>query len=285
MVNNLHRNYLLRLILGLICIVVSIIFSINYFTLNGTAKDVQDLWDKFYPNIRLDWAVLTESKLKNYMSCGKMNPWYSMVIRTAFDRWRLRLIAPEVFDNIMDDYERGLWISPKREIWTKLFNDFDQQWLRARRESVQKLQDLKMNDSLVVLKRQRDKIKIEFSGLPMTTQLGTYIRLVADTETKYLPKSAPRILWATEKVPVFAAHRRRLGLWLPIDGAPEGLQRFKINVDMSWEPDWMAPGTKAHSLCFISEGVEHWKNVNVEFEDSPFLKPFETDIKLSLNVF
>ncbi len=257
---------------GILCIVASLVLSFFYFSQKNTFKETMKQFKMFYPKIKPGWFFLSESELKSKINSGNMNEWDNMVIRAALNRWRIRNIATETFDNIMNDYQKGLWKVPKKNVWEETFQDFDNTWLKNRNKFLINNNKFIFDDSNTTINKINSRFEIKFSDRPLTAQIGSVIRLVVETDSKYFPRESPRILWATNKISMYTSHHRRLGLLISEETISDNFIKFKIEADMSWEPDWMADGVRLISLQYTSSGAENWKIIKIEFDDSPLLK-------------
>lgn len=267
-------------IVGILALLASAFLSVTYFTHGDSRADIRKQWTEFYPRVRPGWAELKPSEI-DYAFNNNPDVWTTLAVRTAYGRWRLRDAAPEAFDRIMTDYERGWWFAPNREIWSSKFQMWDEAWLEMRVKTLTSATSSSDREALdrklaVAYERPDDgRLVIRFPGRPTTPEVGTRIRLVVDVLPGDLPAQPVKVYWETERAPGMAAHRRRLATWSEIDGAPEGRQRIAIDLDLSWEPVWIYSGSIPRGLHVRVPGtnVGRWETVTVEFGDSEWLRP------------
>jgi len=259
-------------LLGLAALFAAAVLSVYYFRYDDSLTDVRRQWGMFYPNLRPGWALLRESEI-DYAFNTNPDMWTTLAVRTAYGRWRLRNVAPEAFDQIMDDYDRGWWLSPNRDVWEKKFSEYDSNWIAERQGRLADPKGIEDRTRAVVEQTTTNTLLIRFPGRPLTADTGTLLRLIVDATPNEAPTAPIYLYWETEKASGRASQRRRMATWHLVDGAPEGKQRVIVEVDLSWEPVWMYSESRVRGLHYRAPSAERWTFVRMEFGDSPLLRP------------
>ncbi|MFH0795231.1 MAG: hypothetical protein V2A74_14500 [bacterium] len=255
---------------GWIACGAAVVLAIYYFTVGNTFTDIARQVRGFYGGLRPGWALLRESEVRGTLLSGNADGWHTLVVRAALDRWRLRTLAHEPFDNIMSDYARGWWIEPNREVWERLFRENDARWLDERRRALEE-----STSPFVVEKPPAEGLatgllRIRFPAATDAARIGSRVRIVIEGG-KTPPPRLLAVYWETDKAPGLSQYRRRLALVSPPSDAASGPKRYTAELDFSWEPAWLAPGVHSGALYLAAPGAESWKVLSLTGDDSPLL--------------
>ena len=245
-----------------------------YFSVPDTRQQMETLRKQTAPWFKLGWIRLDEGEIRATLAGAKVDSWHTLVVRTALDRWRLRTVAKEPFDNLMSDYARGWWSCPPAASWVSLFEENDRAWRESRREAQRS----------GVLDQAAQKISAKPDGADTllismppcaTSDLGSLAVFHFSSQRNDIPgDAAPNVLWQTSAAHGFSALRRRLAM-VKLDETTSGSQtvKFELEVDLSQEPAWLAPNSSVGSFMITSPNAHKWTLQGMGFGDHPQLRP------------
>jgi hypothetical protein len=240
-----------------------------YFTAPGAAGEEWVGTDGFYGRWRTEWVRRDAADYESVIRTAKPDRWASMVIRTAMTRWRLWDDAPELWQNLMMNYARGSLGARDKEFWTRFMRGWDGAWhdLRGRAEKAGKVIH---GQGPEMISRPEDGLLIlHFPAKVRTVQVGTMIRLVVDAPPGTEPAPEASVYWQTKQMLGTVPERRLLALMHEVPGAPAGLKRFAMDIDLSSEPAWLAPQAEPQRFFIRTPHTERWQPVGVEFGTEP----------------
>lgn len=262
------KNIFIKKSAGIVCIILSLILSINYFTFKDTAEALKKLNHSFYARLNMKWFKTGKEALSESIRSVTATPWQTVIIRSAYGRWRLKSIAPEAFGNLMQYYENSLFLLPSAKDFNEIFTASDKKWLSARKE---KLLTSGEEIKYTVIHEESGLYEIKFPPFTYISSLGSMIRITVDMPAGELPYSKFRLLWCTDKSAYYDGYRSRIGLCLP-EVQPLGEKnRYTIEFDMSWEPSWISSDLRIQKILFT--GVKNFKIFKLDFTDSCHLQP------------
>ncbi|MGI8905269.1 MAG: hypothetical protein ACR2IE_02120 [Candidatus Sumerlaeaceae bacterium] len=259
-----------RTLAGITALVASTALSAYYFFgVENGVRSAGDPWRNFYSLLHPGWIKLSEQEIRDVLRKGNAEPMTLLAIRTALGRWRLKDIAPEAFPNVMHNYQQGLWLTDDVDAWTRALQWLDENWKDARRRAHLSAQPVPPPS---ITREGTDGLIIVFPEGTSAHQLGSRLRIAADAPPNVVPEQAPKIYWETEQAAGVSPYRRRLTAWdVSTTTTAAGMHRVSLELDLSWEPFWIAPGVRPKALHLRNPGASKWRNIAAEFDDSPLL--------------
>lgn len=218
------------------------------------------------------WFRLSDGDLEKSLRDGILDRWTLQVVRAPLGRWRLRPMTTAPFDNIMADYSRGLWSVPLKPVWEREFSKLDSLWCMRRKRAV--TAGLAMTTIAPPdggrLSQRFMEVRFPASGFDVA-EIGSLIELRAT-----LPRgtSATQPVWMewefANSLTSSSISRRQCTVRL--DGSTSDDQlSILAEADLSWEPNWMAPGTVLRSIRWTCDSFERWTINHIAFGDSRLL--------------
>lgn len=263
---------LTRTVAGMAALTCSTALAAYYFF--GMENGVQSAaapWCDFYSQLISGRLKLDEPELRGVLQKGDAEPMTLLALRTALGRWRLRSTAPEAFSNVMRDYQHGVWSTASLQHWEQTFEWLDRGWLDARRTQARDQQSL---PTPAIFPEGADGLLIRLPGTTLACQLGSVLRVRAELPDSSMVDDTPKLYWQTQQANAISQYRRRLGsVDVSTTVTAGGHREAVIQFDFSWEPFWISPGVQPTALHLRCPRAASWTNVQIEFADSPLLRP------------
>ncbi|MGF1572002.1 MAG: hypothetical protein ACFCU1_02930 [Sumerlaeia bacterium] len=229
----------------------------------------------FYTELQPGWITLSSNEVKQTLELGDGGDWNILTARTMMNRWRLQGLSEKPWENLMTQYDSGLWISAPSEELEALFQAADESWLLRRNQA---LADSGNFEPIPFTTTNVDSSTV---GLQLITptpthNIGSKLVLVFQCDEPFINGSPP-LYWQTNKggrSPL----RRRLGLAPKlISPAGERPLVYQVEYDFSWHPDWLAEGIELIQLDLTIpvEGA-NFTVLRLIGSDSELLRPAET---------
>lgn len=221
----------------------------------------------FYTGLRPGWLTLSQDEVKQTLELGDGGDWNILTTRAMMNRWRLREISPEPWKALMNDYDKGLWISAPREELEVLFAKADADWVERR--SLWLKDQPSESPLLFSINQLANGVQLRLNTQTPSEQIGSALVLTIEVPLD-APKVSPAVYWQTNKSRR-SALRRMLGSHVAELSRDEVKEKRVDSVyyDFSWQPDWLAPGIELVQLDVeFAEGAE-FRVLSVTGIDSP----------------
>jgi len=265
----IERGARVRAIAAWMLVMAALPMAFHYFSRPGASDVAKAHREIFWQGMDLSWLETTSAELRAAALDRDPDPFEIILLRAALARWRVRGLSERSYDLLFERWERGWWTIPPKAEWDALMAEIDQRWLDARSSALME----GVTSPRVAIHRQGDLVALRFEPPVETTHLGSAIKVVWETERAGLPVVAPEVGWITDRAAA-SPYQRRVGLWNALaEQGTDGKDRFEIELDFSWEPVWLRPGTRVGALVFKVPGGARWDLVRMNGVDSPLLAP------------
>jgi len=241
----------------LLVIVTGAFYFTRPVTNNQALGNIARFNHEFHPG----WIRMTDESLEDSLRGKLPAPWNIEVSRTIMTRWRLGAVSEKPFENLSEDYRRGLWLFPENEVYEKVLREIDQDWIERRQES-----EGEFNLLQNVEKESEDNHIFLHYEIPVSTaSIGSKVVAIFECDQPITRQQAPNMYLSIAGIGR-KPFMRRTGV---VDYLNENT--VLVSYDMSWDPIWLADKSKIAQLSFEFSSELDFELIELMGTDSPLL--------------
>lgn len=246
---------------GTAFLILVVMAAAYYFTRPVTNNQALGNLARFKNEIHPGWIRMTDDALEQSLRGELPTPWNLEVSRSIMTRWRLGSISEKPIGNLVQDYNRGLWLFPEANVYRDLLAKIDQDWIDRRQQAENNFNLLENTE----VKEDDFYILLDYESPIPTDVAGSQIVAIFESNEPVIRQNAPNMYWSLQNIGR-KPYMRRLGV---VDYLDEN--KIQVTYDMSWEPVWLAEKSKIAQLSFEFAPQFNFELIELTGADSPLL--------------